>query len=111
MARFQTERTLYEFPLGLAVLHDGQENNLSSGHCTITERRIILHTSRGVQQILLRDISNLTPKIGWLRHSVNISDDGHAHFALSGKNRNETEEIFLRVKEALMSHHSECVLQ
>ncbi len=25
MAKFQTERTLYEFPLGLAVLHDGQE--------------------------------------------------------------------------------------
>jgi hypothetical protein len=111
MARFQTERALYEFPLGLAVLHDGQENNLGSGHCTITERRIILHTNRGVQEILLRDITNLTPKIGWLRHSVNISEDGHAHLVLSGNNRNETEEIFLRVKEALASHDSGRVLQ
>jgi hypothetical protein len=112
MASFQTERTLYESPLGLALLYDGWENNLGSGHCTITERRIILQTNRGgYQQILLRDISNLTPKIGWLRHSVIISEGGYAHFVLSGKNKNETEEIFFRVKEALMSQTLERILQ
>jgi hypothetical protein len=112
MASFQTERTLYEFPLGLAVLYDGQENNLGSGHCTITERRIILHTNRGgSQEVLLRDISNLMPKIGWLRHSLLISEDGYAHFVLSGKKKNETEEIYSRIKEALMSQNLERVLQ
>jgi hypothetical protein len=112
MASFQTERTLYEFPLGLAVLYDGRENNLGSGHCTITERRIILQTNRGgTQQILLRAISNLTPKIGWLGHSVVISESGYAHFVLSGKKRDDTEAMFFWIKEALMSRHIDRVLQ
>ncbi len=112
MARFQTERTLYESPLGLALLYDGRENNLGSAYCTITERRIILQTNRGgYQQILLRDISKLTQKIGWFRHSVIISEGGYAHFVLSSKNKNETEEMFFRVKEALMSQTLERVLQ
>jgi hypothetical protein len=95
MARFQTERTLYESPLGLALLYDGWENNLGSGHCTITERRIILQTNRGgYQQILLRDISNLTPRIGWLGHSVIISEGGYAHFVLSGKKGTKLRKCF-----------------
>jgi hypothetical protein len=95
---------LYEFPIRDVTLFDGQQNNLGGGHGTITERRIILQTDRGgTQQILLRDISNLKPEIGWVFHHLEVRLGPSMSYWLIGKDKNETKEIYSHMEEAMMS--------
>jgi parallel beta-helix repeat protein len=99
----QTERTLYEFPSVGVAMYDGQQNLLGNGPCTITDRRVMLESHRGTQQILLRDITGLKPEIGWVFHQVTINVGPGLTYELEGDDKNETRELYSRIQEAMRS--------
>jgi hypothetical protein len=60
-----SERMLYEFPIKGATYYDGRSHQIVQSDCTLTDERLIIKDLRGrTQQIVLRDISDITPHLG-----------------------------------------------
>ena len=97
------ERTLYEFSISGADYFDGSRHIITQSDCTLTNERLIIRDSRGrTQQIDLRTISSVEPRIGILNKDLRIGIGTSAALIIYGK-KDQLLDIAHMVNEAMVT--------
>lgn len=102
----QTERVLYDFPLEKgATFYTGEGRFVFNCHCTLTDLRLIIRCENGgTQQVLIREISNVTPENTFFGgKNVRIGLGSSASLQLHCETKEETFEITSWIEEAMTS--------
>jgi Bacterial PH domain len=95
------ERVLYEFSIDGGTYYDGTDHSIGECDCTLTNERLIIKGARGrTQQIVLRNISAVTPRIGILNKALDINIGSFSTMRIYGK-KDKLLEIARMINEAM----------
>jgi hypothetical protein len=96
------EELLSKFHISGATYYDGVGHHLTESECTLTNMRLTIEDSRGkTQQILLRDITGVTPHMGFGSKSVDINVGNAYAIHLYCKGRERVREVAGILNEAM----------
>ncbi|GAC1364764.1 MAG: hypothetical protein NVS2B12_20850 [Ktedonobacteraceae bacterium] len=97
------EHTLYEFSIDGANYYDGSRHSIVQSNCTLTNERLIIRDIQGrTQQIALRTISSVTPRIGLLNKDLELKMGITSTLLIYGK-KEKLLEIARMLNEAMVS--------
>ncbi|SRR5713101_7386109 len=95
------ERTLYEFTISGANYYDGARNTITQSSCTLTNQRLIIRDSRGrTQQINLRNITSVNPRIGLVNKDLELKMGTTSTLLIYG-NKGQLLDIARMINEAM----------
>jgi len=95
-----SERTLYEFSIDSANYYDGSRHTIIQSNCTLTNERLIIRDARGrTQQINLRTISSVTPRIGLVNKDLELKMGTTSTLVIYGK-KDQLLDIARMINEA-----------
>jgi hypothetical protein len=95
------ERVLYEFSISGANYYDGSRHTITQSNCTLTNERLIIRDSRGrTQQVNLRTISSVEPRIGIVNKDLSINIGTTASLVIYGK-KDQLLDIARMINEAM----------
>ena len=81
-----SERLMYEFPIQGATYYDGAAHQIVNANCTLTNERLIIRDARGrTQQVLIHDLSDVTPHLGIVNKSLDLHMGNWAAMHIYGK--------------------------
>lgn len=96
-----SERTLYEFSIGGANDYDGSRHTIVQSNCTLTNERLIIRDVRGrTQQINLRTISSVEPRIDIVNKDLCLNMGTTSSLVIYGK-KDKLLEIARMINEAM----------
>ncbi len=96
-----SERTLYEFSIDSANYYDGSRHTIIQSNCTLTNERLIIRDARGrTQQINLRTISSVTPRIGLVNKDLELKMGTTSTLVIYGK-KDQLLDIARMINEAM----------
>ena len=100
------ERVLYEFTIDGGTYYDGTGHSVGECNCTLTNERLIIKGARGrTQQIALRNISAVVPRIGILNKALDINIGTTSTMRIYGK-KDKLLDIAGMLNEAMESQFS-----
>ncbi len=95
------ERVLYEFSIGGANYYDGSRNTITQSNCTLTNQRLTIRDSRGrTQQINLRNITSVNPRIGLINKDLELKMGTTSTLLIYGK-KDQLLDIARMINEAM----------
>jgi Bacterial PH domain len=95
------ERTLYEFTISGGNYYDGARNTITQSNCTLTNQRLIIRDSRGrTQQINLRNITSVNPRIGLVNKDLELKMGTTSTLVIYGK-KDQLLDIAHKINEAM----------
>jgi hypothetical protein len=96
-----SERTLYNFSIDGGNYYDGERHGIAEANCTLTDERLIIRDANGrIQQINLRAISSVTPRLGLVNKDLELKIGTTSTVVIYGK-KEKLLEIARMLDEAI----------